>query len=223
MNVLALDAALGGFSAAVARDGQIAASRWESGHVALERGLALVDDVLADAQLAPEQIERLAVGIGPGSFTGLRIAIAYAKSLAAAWRRPLVPIDSFDLLEYGSDLAEVLSVVVGRRDVISARYRSPSTTRRASGRVGEVLDRVLTVVSPLDSARGDAALNVVGAPKDVLDALAERAITVRAFEPAVTPAAAAVALAAGFRTPPKSVHEIRADYGELPAAKPPRF
>ena len=239
MNVLALDAALGGFSAAVARDGQIAASRWESGHVALERGLALVDDVLADAQLAPEQIERLAVGIGPGSFTGLRIAIAYAKSLAAAWRRPLVPIDSFDLLEYGSDLAEVLSVVVGRRDVISARYRSPSTTRRASGRVGEVLDKVLSV-SPFDRAQGDTdraqgdtdraqgdtdrtPLAVVGAPKDVLDALAERAITVRAFEPAVTPAAAAVALAAGFRTPPKSVHEVRADYGELPAAKPPRF
>jgi hypothetical protein len=64
---------------------------------------------------------------------------------------------------------------------------------------------------------------VVGAPKDVLDALAERAIIVRAFEPAVTPAAAAAALAAGFRTPPKSLHEVRADYGELPAATPPRF
>jgi tRNA threonylcarbamoyladenosine biosynthesis protein TsaB len=219
VNVLALDAALGGFSTAVACDGQIAASRWESGHVALERGLRLVDEVLSSAQVAREQIERLAVGIGPGSFTGLRIAIAYAKSLAAVWHRPLVPIDSFDLLEYGSNLAEVLSVVVGRPGVISARYRSPSMTRRASGRVVDVLDAVLP-------AQGDTekrTLAVVGAPKDVLDALAERAIIVRALEPAVTPAAAAAALAADFRTPPKSVHEVRADYGELPAAKPPRF
>lgn len=231
MKVLALDAALGGFSTAIAQGGRIAASRCESGHVALERGLALVDDVLSAAQLKADQIERLAVGIGPGSFTGLRIAIAYAKSLAAVWRRPLVPVDSFDLLEYGSNLAEVLAVVVGRPGVISARYRSPLTTRRASGKIDQVLDRVLTVVSPLDvvhpersrGTRGDAALNVVGAPKDVLDALAERDIIVRAFEPAVTPAAAAAALAAGFRTPPKSPHEVRADYGELPAAKPPRF
>lgn len=225
MNVLALDAALGGFSTAVARDGRIAATRLESGQVALERGLALVDDVLSAAQLEPANVERLAVGIGPGSFTGLRIAIAYAKSLAAVWRRPLVPIDSFDLLEYGSDLSEVLAVVVGRPGVISARYRSASLIRRASGRIGDVLDAVLSV-SPFDKAQGDTErtpLAVVGAPKDVLDALAERAIIVRAFEPAVTPAAAAAALAAGFRTPPKSPHEVRADYGELPAAKPPRF
>ena len=215
MNVLALDAALGGFSTAVSRGSDIAATRWEPGHVALERGLTLVDEVLSAVQLEPEQIERLAVGIGPGGFTGLRIAIAYAKSLAAVWHRPLVPIDSFDLLEYGSNLADVLTVVVGRPGVISARYRSPSATRRASGWIADVLDRVLP-------AEG-TPLAVVGAPKDVLDALAERAIIVRALEPAVTPAAAAAALAAGFRTPPKSLHEVRADYGELPAVKPPRF
>ena len=214
MNVLALDAALGGFSTAVARGGRITAWRRESGHVALERGLTLVDDVLMTAQLDADQIERLAVGIGPGSFTGLRIAIAYAKSLAAVWRLPLVPVDSFDLLEYGSNLAEALGVVVGRPGVISARYRSPSTARRASGRIDQVLDALRLAPSELA---------VVGAPKDVLDALAERGLIVRAIEPAVTPAAAAAALVAGFRMPPKSLHEVRADYGELPAAKLPRF
>ena len=222
MKVLALDAALGGFSTAVARGGRIAASRCESGHVALERGLALIDDVLATAQLGADQIERLAVGIGPGSFTGLRIAIAYAKSLAAVWRRPLVPVDSFDLLEFGSNLAEALSVVVGRPGVISARYRSPLTARRTSGRIAEVLDELFED-DTCHPERSRRALAVVGAPKDVLDALAERDIIVRAFEPVVTPAAAAAALAAGLRTPPKSPHEVRADYGELPAAKPPRF
>jgi tRNA threonylcarbamoyladenosine biosynthesis protein TsaB len=233
MNVLAVDGALGAFSAAIAHDRRIAASECEAGAMALERGLALVERVLQRAHVASAQIERLAVGIGPGGFTGLRIAITYAKSLASVWNRPLVPIDSFDLLEYGQDFERVLSVVVGRPGVISARYRAGSTIRRASGRVADVLDEVLASESghgeqtgleraqPVEGALG--ALSVVGAPKDVLDALAERAIIVRVFNPAVTPAAAAAALAAGTREPAKSPHEVRADYGELPAAKQPVF
>jgi tRNA threonylcarbamoyladenosine biosynthesis protein TsaB len=224
VNVLALDGALGVFSAAVARDDSISAAQSEAGSVALERGLTLVESVLEATRLEPAQLDRLAVGIGPGGFTGLRIAIAYAKSLAVAWERPLVPLSSFDLLEFGRRFERVLSVVVGRPGVISARYRSDSQSRRASGRIAEVLDALFP---PLDrrpaGATADDKLDVVGAAKDVLDALAERGIIVRSFEPAVTPAAAAAALSASSRTPAKSVHEVRADYGELPAAKPPRF
>ncbi len=215
MIVLALDGALGAFSAAVASDGQLAASRSETGAVALERGLTLISDVLADARVEPRQIDRLAVGTGPGGFTGLRIAVAYAKSLAAAWKRPLAPLDSFDLLEFGRTFERVLTVVVGRPGVISARYRGESAPHRASGRIADVLHALV-------GRAGRHALDVVGAPKDVLDALAERGIIVRSVAPLVTPAAAAAALAAVSRTPPKSPHEVRADYGELPAAKPPR-
>lgn len=215
MNVLAVDGALGAFSAAVAADGAIVATECESGNVALERGLPIVDAVLAAANLRAERIDRLAVGAGPGSFTGLRIAIAYAKALAAVWQRPLVPIDSFDLLEFGGGFDRVLSVVVGRPGVISARYRSGSEVRRASGWTADVLGQVLP--------EGEHPLTVLGAPEDVLHALAERAIAVRPVIPAVMPAAAAAALAAALRTPPKSLHEVRADYGELPAAKPPKF
>jgi tRNA threonylcarbamoyl adenosine modification protein YeaZ len=216
MNVLALDGALGAFSAAVARNGQIVAARREAAGAALERGLALVDALLAQAQVVPQQLDRLAIGIGPGSFTGLRIAIAYAKSLAAIWDRPLVALRSFDLLEFGGRFERVLTVVVGRPGVISARYRSGTLTRRASGRISEVLEGLF------GDAKGQM-LDVVGAPKDVLDALAERGIMVRSFEPRVTPAAAAAALAASSSTPAESLHAVRADYGELPAAKPPRF
>ncbi|HYL27269.1 MAG TPA: tRNA (adenosine(37)-N6)-threonylcarbamoyltransferase complex dimerization subunit type 1 TsaB [Candidatus Nitrosotalea sp.] len=226
MNVLAIDGALGAFSTAIASGSRIVAARVESGNVALERGLALVEGVLADAQLSPQEIDRLAIGIGPGSFTGLRIAIAYAKSLAAVWQRPLVPIDSFDALEFGGQYSRVLAVVVGRTGVISARYRGEADLRRASGRVGDVLDalRLRRSAPSLRMTGGeDEPLPVVGAPKDVLDALAERGIIVRSFDPAVTPAAAAAALAAHGRTPPPSIHEVEADYGELPAAKPPQF
>jgi len=65
-------------------------------------------------------------------------------------------------------------------------------------------------------------VNVVAAPKDVLDALAERRIEVHPVNPAVTPAAAAAALAAVTRVPANSVHEVTADYGELPAVTTPK-
>lgn len=212
MNVLALDGALGAFSAAIARDGRIAASLDESGNVALERGLAIVDAALEEARVARGDVDRLAVGVGPGRFTGLRIAVAYAKALAAAWNRPLVPVASFDILEFGGGFSHVLSVVEGRPGVISARYRRGEDVRRASGRIADVLD----ALRPASEAA------VVGAPEDVLHALAERAIIVRSVDPLVTPAAAAAALAAGTRPPAKSLHEVRADYGELPAVTKPR-
>ncbi len=212
MNVLALDGALGAFSAAVAVEDRVVSSAQEAGNVALERGLDLLRSVLDQAGMPSEKLDLLAVGIGPGGFTGLRIAISYAKSLAAAWKRPLVPISSFEILDYGGSFERALTVVVGRPGVISARYRHGSETERASGRIDDVLTAVLPPLTSLD---------VVGAPKDVLHALAERGIHVRSFDPAVTPAAAAAALAAVRRVPPRSLHEVRADYGELPAAKMP--
>ncbi|MBV9028497.1 MAG: tRNA (adenosine(37)-N6)-threonylcarbamoyltransferase complex dimerization subunit type 1 TsaB [Candidatus Eremiobacteraeota bacterium] len=211
MNVLALDGALNGFSAAAARAEAIVARREILANFALERGLAAVQSVLDEAGLEPATIDRLAVGIGPGRFTGLRIAIAYAKELAAAWRRPLVPVSSFDVLEFGRTFERVLTVVVGRPGVISARYRNAAEVRRASGRIAQVLDAVLP--QPFDAD----TLSVVGAAEDVLTALAERAITVQHVQPAVTPSAAAAALIASSRTPSGTLHEISADYGELPA------
>jgi tRNA threonylcarbamoyladenosine biosynthesis protein TsaB len=178
-------------------------------------GLAMVGEALTQAGLEPDGLDRLAVGIGPGGFTGLRIAIAYAKSLALAWQRPLVAVSSFDLLEYGRDLNCVLTIVVGRPGVISARYRNGGEVRRASGRTLEVLAEVLPDERPV--------LPVIGASKDVLAALAERGIVVHSLDPLVTPAAAATALAAASREPARSFHEVRADYGELPAAKIPKL
>lgn len=220
MNVLAIDGALGAFSAAAVCDDSVTAVAAETANVALERGLIIVQRVLEESGLRGTALDRLAVGIGPGSFTGLRIAIAYAKSLASVWRRPLVPISSFDLLEFGSDLDQALTVVVGRPGVISARYRNLGDVRRASGLVAPVLDQIFG--PPLRSQSG-RALPVVGAPKDVLDALAERRIEVQVVESPVTPAAAAAALAARERAPAASLHEVRADYGELPAAKIPKL
>jgi tRNA threonylcarbamoyladenosine biosynthesis protein TsaB len=213
VNVLALDGALGSFSVAFAGDAGERASASIPGNVALERGLSLVAMVLEGAATRPERLDRIAVGIGPGTFTGLRIAIAYAKSLAQAWELPLAGVSSFDALELGITEDNVLTVVAPRPGIVSLRLRDGTRMSRASGPIAQALDEVL--------AHRSAPSVVAGAPEDVIAALAERGIVASARLPAVVPPAAAIAVVAASIEAEQSVHALQADYGELPAAKVP--
>src|SRR6059058_4071986 len=60
--------------------------------------LSLVDDALAAAGLDLAQVERLGVGTGPGSFTGLRIGVATARGLAQALGLPAVGVSTLQSL-----------------------------------------------------------------------------------------------------------------------------
>lgn len=215
MIVLAIDAALGGFSAALSRDAAPLALADLPGSVALEQGLSAVAKALDRAGVRQSEVDRLAVGIGPGSFTGVRIAISYAKSLALGWHRPLVGVSSFDAIEAGAALQEpLLAVVRGRAGVVSVRYRHGGREQRSSGYVNDVLDEL--------GSGGGETLTVIGDAEDVLPGLAERGFSVRKIDRAILPTALAVATVAASREPARSSHEIRADYGELPAAKVPK-
>jgi len=63
-----------------------------------ERVLVAVDRLLADAGWRPSDLEGLAVSIGPGSFTGLRIGVSTAKGLALALRLAVAPVPTLDAL-----------------------------------------------------------------------------------------------------------------------------
>src|SRR5512134_1144294 len=58
----------------------------------------VVADVLKRSGIKAPDLKALGVATGPGSFTGLRIGMAFAKGLALAWRIPLVGIPTLDIL-----------------------------------------------------------------------------------------------------------------------------
>ena len=67
-----------------------------SNHV--ERLLPAIDTLLADAGLAADQLDLIAVATGPGSFTGVRIAMATGKGLALATHRPLAGYSTLETM-----------------------------------------------------------------------------------------------------------------------------
>jgi tRNA threonylcarbamoyl adenosine modification protein YeaZ len=79
-----------------------------------------------------EQVERIVVDAGPGSFTGLRVGIATANALGLAWKVPVVGVSSLDLIAWryravrpGAGTFRV-GVFAGRGRVYGARYRALS-------------------------------------------------------------------------------------------------
>ncbi len=99
MKILAADTALGACSAAVLDGERVLAHRLE----AMERGHAealapMVEVLMADAGLAFGALERLAVTVGPGTFTGQRVGLAFLRALRVALKIPLVGVTSLEAM-----------------------------------------------------------------------------------------------------------------------------
>nr|WP_298412370.1 tRNA (adenosine(37)-N6)-threonylcarbamoyltransferase complex dimerization subunit type 1 TsaB [uncultured Halomonas sp.] len=96
--LLALDASSSACSCAVWRDGEVF-SRFElAPREHTRRLMPMIDDVLAEAQASLTDLDALAYGQGPGSFTGLRIAAGVAQGLSFALERPLIGVSTLAAL-----------------------------------------------------------------------------------------------------------------------------
>jgi tRNA threonylcarbamoyladenosine biosynthesis protein TsaB len=121
MNVLALDTATAATVVALGdlerRDDPPAGARPRHA----QKLLSLVQAVLDASQAGWSEVDRIAVGVGPGTFTGLRIGIATAQALAQATGIELVGVSTLASLElaardtYGDQRA-VLAVIDARRN-----------------------------------------------------------------------------------------------------------
>lgn len=125
MRVLVVDTALGLCTVGVFEVAQttrplgLRSEPMTKGHS--ERLGGLTRDAVAEAG-GFNAIDRIAVTVGPGSFTGLRVGLAFAQGLGAALSRPVVGVSTLDALAASADAPDAAALIDARRGQVYARF-----------------------------------------------------------------------------------------------------
>lgn len=200
-------------SVAVVRDDVVEASRAETGargHA--EAMVPLLERTLDAAGRRWRDIDEIAVAIGPGSFTGIRIATATARALALALARPVRPVTTLDaLLAAGDGEASLAAIDARRGGVYFALARDGAGTAPRLHPAAAALD-VAAAAAPSD-------LVAIGSGAALVVAAAGRG---RAIEAPVDAAAVArcAAGAAATGVPPSNGFDLRPLYLRAADAEP---
>ncbi len=220
MRILALDTATSACSAALWRDGSVCARRLAR----MERGqsealMPMILDVLAEAGCGFSQLDLLAVTVGPGAFTGLRIGLAAARGMALASGVPCLGVTTLEAVAHGVPEGEraadpLLVVLDTKRADVYAQVFAPDL--EPLGPPKALLPGALSGLVPAGRilVAGDAAARAAGA-------LAEAGITVVLSAASGMPDAATVAgLAARRWRPGEPVDAPAPLYLRPPDARP---
>lgn len=201
MPILALETATDTLAVALLREGVVEVElvlrrpRAHAAHLA-----PFIRDALALAGLAPRDVRAVAVSMGPGSYTGLRIGVSTAKGFAAATGARLVGVPTLAALAAVAaplarpDEAVVAALGARRREVYAAAWRQGEAVAEAAAVPAEALAAWCA-----EHGLGDVLLAGDGAGR-AAEALAGSERAVRTLPPAVAvPSAAAVARLGALR------------------------
>jgi tRNA threonylcarbamoyladenosine biosynthesis protein TsaB len=123
MNLLAIEAATERLSLAVSAGGSVRERAIDAGQRHAELVLGEIDALLAEAGLRVADLDGIAYGAGPGSFTGLRIACGVAQGLAAARALPVIGIGTLAAIAAGAAASRVIACLDARMgEVYHAAY-----------------------------------------------------------------------------------------------------
>jgi tRNA threonylcarbamoyl adenosine modification protein YeaZ len=125
MVILSFDTATHRATSALVRDGNVLGERTSTA----SRVLADADDLLREAGLLQRDVTHVAVGTGPGSFTGIRIGLAAARGLAFALGVPVAGVSTLDALAAGAPGA--VPVIDARRREVFVLLDGPCVLRPA--------------------------------------------------------------------------------------------
>ncbi len=105
--ILSFDTSAAHCAAALLRGGQIVAQRVEElGRGQAERLIPLLEELLTEACTEWKDLDAIAVGIGPGNFTGIRISVSAARGLAMALDIPAIGVSLLDTTQFLSGQAQ---------------------------------------------------------------------------------------------------------------------
>ena len=100
MRVLAIDTSTEALSVALRTEQGTAERGLETARGHAEQILSLIDAVLGEERVRLSQLDGIAAGVGPGSFTGVRISVAVAQGLSFGAGLPVVPVTSLEALAF---------------------------------------------------------------------------------------------------------------------------
>ena len=135
MNLLALEFSSSHRSVAVLeyeKDGRTAVLSFKSdADFRKVSGMVLIDGALKEAKLRPEEVTKMAVGLGPGSYTGIRSAIAIAQGWQLARGIDLVGLSSIEVIAAGAKKQKIngeVTIIVDaqRKELYAATYNLDS-------------------------------------------------------------------------------------------------
>ena len=136
MQILALETSTESGSCALWRDGVVTERLCPAGRSHSETLLPLVRELLDEAGVKVGQLDAIAFGVGPGAFTGLRVACGAAQGLAVAANLPLVPVTSLEALAAQADAEQVLALLDARMgEVYSGRFERGAGGYRLLGEI----------------------------------------------------------------------------------------
>jgi tRNA threonylcarbamoyladenosine biosynthesis protein TsaB len=143
MLILALETSTELGSCALWQDGRLTERRCPAGRSHSETLLPLIRELLSEAGLGIRQLDAIAFGVGPGAFTGLRVACGVAQGLAAAGNIPLLPVTSLETMAAMTGAEQVLALLDARMgEVYAGAYRREEN--------GYVLQGEIRVAAPQD-------------------------------------------------------------------------
>ena len=126
--------------------------------------MPIIDNLFKISDLTINDIDKIAVAIGPGSFTGVRIALGIAKGLAMALNKPLIAINELDILEAIADgnENEIIPLIDARKERVYYKYQNKY-----------VDDYLINLISNFDKNKkyifvGDGAISYKNILKDNL-------------------------------------------------------
>ena len=181
------------------------------------RLLVLVERALEEGDITWDDVERIAVGVGPGGFTGLRIGIATARALAQARGLPLVPVSSLATLAAGAGPAPAVAAVVDARrgEVFAAVWAGERELLAPAALAPEALAERLRALELPVQAVGDGAVRFRAE-------LEGAGVAVPVDGSAVHRIAAAPLCRLGAAGEPAERDRLLPDYRREPDAKPPQ-
>ena len=96
-------------SVGIAKDGELLSLREsDEGRDHARKVGVFVDELLRETGIAPDELDAVAVGKGPGSYTGLRIGVSFAKGLCYGLQKPLIAGGSLDALTEEPEARELV-------------------------------------------------------------------------------------------------------------------